>query len=48
MDIKEILSMVDHTILKPEATWNEVKATCDDAINMALPSSAFRHLLLSI
>ena len=32
MDIKEILSKVDHTILAPDATWEQVKQVCDDAI----------------
>ncbi len=27
-----ILSKVDHTLLTPIATWNEIKAICDDAI----------------
>ena len=31
MDIKEILSKVDHTILAPDATWEQVKQVCDDA-----------------
>ena len=32
MDIKEILSKVDHTLLSQNATWNEIKAICDDGI----------------
>ena len=32
MDIKKILAAVDHTLLKPDATWEEIKAICDDAI----------------
>ncbi len=32
MDIKEILSKVDHTLLSPAATWNEIKAVCDDGM----------------
>lgn len=32
MDIKEILSKVDHTYLKQDATWEQIKATCDEAI----------------
>ena len=32
MEIKEILSQCDHTFLAPETTWEDVKATCDDAI----------------
>ena len=30
MDQKEILSHVDHTILTPTATWEQVKAVCDE------------------
>lgn len=30
MNIKEILSKVDHTILTQEATWKQVKEICDD------------------
>ena len=30
MDRKEILSRVDHTILAPAATWEQVKAVCDE------------------
>lgn len=29
---KEILSKVDHTLLTQTATWDEIKALCDDAI----------------
>ena len=32
MDIKRILSMVDHTLLKPESTWEQIKGICDDAM----------------
>ncbi len=32
MDIKEILSKCDHTILSQTATWLEVKGICDDGI----------------
>lgn len=32
MDIKHILSMVDHTLLKPETTWEQIKGICDDAM----------------
>ena len=33
MTIEEILSHVDHTNLKPEAGWNDIKTLCDDAIH---------------
>ncbi|MBQ2815970.1 MAG: deoxyribose-phosphate aldolase [Clostridia bacterium] len=32
MDINEILSRVDHTLLSQGATWNEIKAICDDGM----------------
>lgn len=32
MDIKMILSHVDHTLLKPESTWEEIREICDDAV----------------
>lgn len=32
MDIKEILSKCDHTLLSQSATWAEIKAICDDGI----------------
>lgn len=31
MDTKTILHHVDHTILAPQATWEEVKTICDEA-----------------
>ena len=32
MNINEILSKVDHTLLAQSATWEEIKAICDDGI----------------
>ena len=32
MDIKDITSKVDHTLLQQQATWNEIKEICDDAV----------------
>lgn len=32
MDKKDILSKVDHTILTPAATWEQVKAVCDEGM----------------
>ena len=32
MDVKEILSHVDHTLLQQTATWEEIKQICDDAV----------------
>lgn len=32
MDINEILSKCDHTLLNQNATWEEIKAICDDGM----------------
>ena len=32
MDITTLLSHVYHTLLAPEATWNDIRTLCDDAI----------------
>ncbi len=32
MNIKEILSKVDHTLLSQNATWEEIKNICDDGL----------------
>lgn len=32
MDINEILSKCDHTLLSQTATWNEIKEICDDGM----------------
>ena len=32
MEIKEILSKCDHTLLAQTATWEDIKAICDDGI----------------
>ena len=32
MEIRTILSHVDHTLLKPEATWEQIKTVCDEAM----------------
>lgn len=32
MDKKEILSRLDHTLLTPTATWEQVKAVCDEGL----------------
>ena len=31
MDIEKIMSRVDHTLLKQDATWDDIKIICDDA-----------------
>ena len=32
MEMKEILSKVDHTLLSQTATWDEIRAICDDGM----------------
>ncbi len=32
MELKEILKMVDHTLLTPGCTWDEIKEICDDGM----------------
>ena len=32
MEISEILAKCDHTLLSPAATWEEIKALCDDGM----------------
>lgn len=38
MDIKKILSTVDHTLLSQSATWEQIKAICDDGIKYSTAS----------
>ena len=38
MDHKEIMSRVDHTILAPTATWEQVKAVCDEGMELGAAS----------
>ncbi len=38
MDIKEILSKVDHTVLGQAATWDDIRALCDDGIRYSCAS----------
>ena len=40
MDTATILSHVDHTLLKPEATWEQIKTLCASP----RPSSSRRRL----
>ena len=32
MEIKRILAAVDHTLLSPDATWEQIRGICDDAM----------------
>lgn len=38
MDIKDILSKVDHTVLGQASTWEDIKALCDDGIKYSCAS----------
>ncbi|MBE6828035.1 MAG: deoxyribose-phosphate aldolase [Ruminococcaceae bacterium] len=38
MDINKILSVCDHTLLKQDATWDEIKQLCDDAVKFGTAS----------
>ena len=38
MDIKEILSRADHTLLKQESTWEQIKEICDDGLKYGCAS----------
>ena len=38
MELKEILSKCDHTLLSQTATWAEIKGICDDGIKYATAS----------
>ena len=38
MNIKEILSKCDHTLLAQGATWSDIKAVCDDGIKYGTAS----------
>ncbi len=38
MDIQEILSKCDHTLLAQTATWDEIKAICDDGMHYGCAS----------
>ena len=48
MDIKEILSKCDHTLLLQQSTWEEIKAICDDGMkfktaSVCIPASFVRQ-----
>ena len=38
MDIKEILSVTDHTLLSPSATWEEIRSLCDEGMELSTAS----------
>ena len=38
MTYREILSRVDHTLLRPEASWSQIQELCDDAVRFQTAS----------
>ena len=40
MDVKKILGAVDHTLLAQNATWEQIRALCDDAVQYGTAPSA--------
>ena len=49
MELKEILHRVDHTLLAQTASWEEIKALCDDAIkyktaSVCIPASYVKQV----
>ena len=38
LELKEILSRVDHTLLKPESTWEQIREVCDDGVKYGCAS----------
>ena len=38
MELKNILSCCDHTLLKPDAVWEDIKQICDDGIEYGVAS----------
>ena len=48
MDVKEILNHCDHTLLKQESTWAQIKEICDDGrkyecASVCIPASYVRQ-----
>ena len=41
-EIQSILARVDHTLLAQSATWNEIKAICDDGVKYGCASGGVR------
>ena len=38
MELREILGRCDHTLLRPEATWEEVRRLCDEGLEYGVAS----------
>ena len=39
-ELKPILARVDHTLLSQTATWDQIRAICDDGVSTAVPACA--------
>lgn len=53
MERKEILKIVDHTLLAQTATWEEIRKICDDAVtygtaSVCIPPSYVKQAYLSL
>lgn len=49
MDLKNIISIVDHTLLKQDASWNEIKKICDEGMeyntaSVCIPASFVKQV----
>ena len=49
MDFKDLLAKCDHTLLRPTATWNEIKTLCDEGMDngcaaVCIPPSYVRQV----
>ena len=50
---KELLTYVDHTLLRPIATWDEIKVICEDALtyhtaSVCIPLILWHPLIMHI
>ena len=43
MDVKDILSRCDHTLLTQGATWAEIRALCDDGVKYGCASVCIQN-----
>ena len=45
---KELLAYVDHTLLRPTATWDDIKEVCEDGIRYKTASVLYSSRFCSI
>lgn len=45
MNTAEILKHVDHTLLKPVATWEDIQVICDEAIEIRQHLYVYQHAI---